>query len=173
MTTEQAIRSVDQLDIIPDIQVRNVARHILVHIHPDSNVTLAYEPEEFFIRRHNRTEGTVPDLLVQLDEGVLYFLEVTQSNPKPYFQSSILPIWLGATDAVLDENGCIVNIPTINIKDPKSKQKRVMQIAQPDIDYRVLYGKDLEEMFENEESESPKPSETYQQLDLWPLQHFQ
>jgi hypothetical protein len=169
---EQAIRSVDQLGIIPDIQVRNVARHILVHEHPDRDVTLAYEPEEFFIHRHNRKEGTVPDLLVQLDAGEQYFLEVTQSNLKPYFPSSILPIWLGSTDAVLDENGFVANIPVIDIKDPKGKQKRVMRIAQPDVDYRVLYGKDLDEMFVKDKVDIPKPSGRFRLQVQWLLQHF-
>lgn len=161
----RAISCLEELPVIPDKTVREYARFLLAERYPGENLKIYYEPQFFAHEYHGKLEGTVPDILLEVDEVAEGFKEVTKSKVKPYYQSmQALPIWLGKSDVYKSETtGNVYMVPILTEKDPKSRQKRVMRMMAPEVGYEVIYGDDLErlqEMYPGYEFLTPKPNES-------------
>lgn len=139
------LSGIHELYKIPDPIARVGAQFVFEMLHPDEEVTIGYETDEFWHNNGEKTEGHTPDLSVYLPDGEGYMREFTKSKKKFCIQSlNSLPIWLGKSDVVLSQRGRVDLLTVLVEMDPKSKQKRVMQHVAPKVDYQVWDGDFLE-----------------------------
>ncbi len=165
MAPERAIRSIEEANKIPDLFVRVRALHLMTVEYPDRDVAVLYEPDFISTEWNGKVVSTKPDLKVYVDDNEEFYDESTISNPKPYLRNTHLP-W-----QVQDEDhtaSAPMGFAVIQERDPKIRQKKIMEAALPEVGYKVNYGRDLREIIDQLD-EKLIPTQLYRQLPMPPF----